>query len=186
MVGPVAFVTSWAVLGATADGYDPTRTAISRLAAVGAPTRPAMTAGLVVLAGGMALYGAALRPRAAWALAAANGLTILAVALVPLGSGHDTAHGACAALGYVTLAAIPLVLSRSEAGPARRAIAVGAGVVAGACLLATTMVDRDGLLQRTGLTVAQAWVAVSALGLAAAPTSSSTPRPAPAPAPPRR
>ena len=57
IAGPVAFVTAWAALGAGAGGYDPARDAISRLAALGAPTRPAMTAGLLALAAGMGLYG---------------------------------------------------------------------------------------------------------------------------------
>jgi hypothetical membrane protein len=175
-VGPAVFITTWAALGATAEGYDPTRTAISRLAAIGAPTRPAMTGGLVVLAGGMGLYAAAIRRRPAWVLAAANGLATLAVAALPLGSTHDTAHGVSAGLGYVTLAAIPLLSAPALHGRARRAAAVAAGTVSGLCLLATTVVDRDGLLQRVGLTVAQLWVVASALSLVVDPAgSTSTP-----------
>ena len=108
VVGPAVFVAAWAVLGARADGYDPTRDAISMLAAVDATSRPAMTAGLVVLGTGMFLYSAALRRALggpAWIAALANGATALGVAALPLGSVYDTPHGIVAGLGYATLAA---------------------------------------------------------------------------------
>lgn len=162
------------MLGARARGYDPTRDAISRLAAAGAPSRAAMTAGLVVLGAGMALYGLALRPRPAWVLPLANGATALAVAALPLDAGHDTAHGVAAGLGYLTLAAVPAVVGRG------RPAAVAATALSGACLVASLLLDRDGLFQRAGLTTAHLWVAVSALGLmrGPAPTPSSTTPPA--------
>jgi hypothetical protein len=163
------FVTAWAALGATADGYDPTRNAISKLAALGAPTRPAMTAGLVALAAGMALYGVALRPSPVWPLPVVNGLTALAVAALPLGGDVDTAHGVAATVGYLTLAAVPFAVDR-------RPLAAAIGVVSGACLLASAIVDHGGLFQRLGLTVAHAWVVVSAAGLLRGPTSPSRTR----------
>ncbi len=179
MLGPLAFVGAWAGLGAIAGRYDPTRDAISKLAALGTPTRPAMTAGLLALGAGMALYGLALRPgperpweRGAspgWPLPIVNGATAFAVALLPLGGGHDGAHGAAAAVGYVSLAAIPVVVGR------RRPMGVVIGAGAGACLLASALVDRSGLLQRLGLTVAQAWVVVSAVGLLRRRRSSDEP-----------
>ena len=171
MAGPVAFVTAWAALGAGAAGYDPTRDAISRLATLGAPTRPAMTAGLVALGAGMSLYGLALRPAPAWALPVVNGAMALAVAALPLGGTVDDAHGIAAALGYATLAAIPPVLGR-------RPLSIAIGVVSGLCLLLTIALDRDGLFQRLGLTLAHAWVVVSAVGLLRSPRSSSTTLPA--------
>ena len=178
-------MAAWAVLGATAERYDPTRDAISRLAALGAPTRPVMTAGLVGLGAGMALYGVALRPDPWWPLPVANGITALAVAALPLGGTVDDAHGAAATLGYLTLAAIPVVAGRRlPAGWARLSVATGA--VSGLCLLASGLVAHDGLFQRLGLTVAHLWVAVSALGLLRSPTSSSTTRPARGPASRRR
>ena len=166
MVGPVTFVAAWAVLGATAEDYDPTRRAISRLAELGAGTRPAMTAALVVLGAGMVLYGLALRPHRWWPLPVANGLATLAVAALPLGGTVDTAHGVAAALGYVTLAAIPM------ARGSRQSVLVG--LACGACLLASVVVARDGLLQRVGLTMGHLWVVATAVGLVRSPTSSST------------
>ena len=159
------------MLGAGAEDYDPTRQAISRLAGAGAPTRVTMTAGLVALAAGMVLFGLLLRPRPVWLLPVANGMTALAVAALPLGHGYDTAHGVTAALGYVTLAAIPVVVGR------RTPVTVAASLVSALCLLTSVLVTWDGLFQRAGLTVAHLWVMVSALRLVAprsAPTSSST------------
>jgi hypothetical protein len=172
VVGPLTFVAAWAALGATAGRYDPTRDAISRLAAQGAPTRPAMTAGLVVLGAGMTLYGLALRPDPIWPLPVANGVTALVVAALPLGGDVDTAHGVAATLGYVTLAAIPLAVGR------RHPSSVAAGALCGMFLLATVLGDRDGLFQRMGLTVGHAWVVVSSLGLLRSPRPSSTIPPA--------
>lgn len=176
----MAFVTAWASLGAGAAGYDPTRDAISRLAALGAPTRVAMTAGLVALGAGLGAYGLALRPRPVWLLPVVNGVITLGVAAFPLDGGYDTVHGIAAALGYVTLAAVPVVVGR------RRPLPVAVSVVSGVCLVLTTVLDRDGLFQRLGLTVAQAWIVVNALGLLRSPTPSSTTPPAPAPGGPRR
>lgn len=171
-------MAAWAGLGAGAGGYDPTRDAISRLAALGAPTRPAMTAGLVALAAGMGLYGLAIRPGpsgpgsgvkgAGWLVPVANGVVTLAVAALPLGGRVDAAHGLAAALGYLTLAAIPPLVGR-------RPLSVAIGLVSALCLLLTVLAeDRDGLFQRLGLTVAQAWVVVSAARLVRSPIPSST------------
>ncbi len=154
------------MLGARAEGYDPTRQAISRLAAFGASSRPAMTAGLVILGAGMILYGLAVQPDRVWPWPVANGLTTLAVAAIPLGGGHDTVHGIAAGVGYVTLAAIPLAHRDHRSRLA--------GAVCGLSLLASVLVSRGGLLQRLGLTAGQLWVVVSALRLLRSPTSSST------------
>lgn len=152
-------MAAWAALGAGAGAYDPTRDAISRLAALGAPTRPLMTAGMVALGAGMGLYGLAVRPRPTWWLPVANGAITLAVAALPLGGGVDGAHGLAAGAGYLTLAAIPVVVG------GRRLLPAAVSAVSGACLLLTVVADRDGLFQRIGLTVAQAWIVASALGL---------------------
>ncbi len=178
-------MAAWALLGGRADGYDPTRDAISRLAALGSPSRPLMTAGLLALGTGMALYGVALRPDPAWPLPVANGLTALAVAALPLGGRYDGAHGMAAGLGYLTLAAIPVVVGR-RLKPAWAAASAATGAVAGLCLVAAVLGDRDGLFQRAGLTVAHAWVVVSAVGLLRSPRSSSRTPPDRAPAGRRR
>ena len=175
IAGPVAFVAAWAALGAGAGDYDPTRDAISRLAALGAPTRPAMTAGLLALAAGMGLYGMALRPRPAALLPVANGALTLAVAALPLGGRFDTAHGIAAALGYVTLAAIPALGAR-RLRLTWAAVSLATGVVSGLCLLASVLLPQDGLFQRLGLTAAHVWVVVSAAGLLRDHSSNRPPR----------
>ena len=53
VIGPVAFVGSWAILGATTPGYSPVNGAISDLAAVDASSRAPMTAGFVVFGLGL-------------------------------------------------------------------------------------------------------------------------------------
>ena len=181
----MAFVSAWGLLGGRADRYDPTRDAISDLAALGAPTRPVMTAGLLALGAGMALYGVALRPGRTWALPVLNGMTVVAVAALPLGGAYDRAHGVAAGLGYATLAAIP-VLGARHLRPVWAGMSVVTGLVSGLCLLASVLVAKDGLFQRLGLTVAHLWVVVSAVGLLRSPRSSSTTPPAGAPAVRRR
>lgn len=173
VAGPAAFVTAWATLGGSAEGYDPTRDAISALAGRGAATRPAMTAALVALGTGMAFYSIALRSRLggpAWIPALANGVVTLGVAALPLGSGYDTAHGVAAGLGYATLAAIPVLATprlsaRGRAGRRWAGASATVGIASGILLAASLTGWRGGLLQRLGLTLAQSWVVVSAFVL---------------------
>jgi len=174
----VVFVAAWAVLGARADGYDPTRDAISRLAAVDAASRPVMTAALVALGAGMALYSPALRTGLggpAWVATLANGVVTLGVAALPLGSTYDTPHEIAATLSYATLVGIPVLAARRLAAGGRQGWAVASvatGIAAGLCLAATAGGWREGLLQRLGLTLAQAWVVASAVSLTRLPPTS--------------
>lgn len=171
-MGPVAFVAAWWVLGARTPDYSATRDAISRLAATGAPTQAAMTAGFVAFGTGLPLFGLALRRNLrgpAWALATATGAATLGVAATPLGSpARDTVHGAFAALGYATLAGVPLSAAGPLAGAGRRGwsrFSVVAGLTSAACLVATTLGPRHGLFQRAGLTVGDIWVAAFSVDL---------------------
>lgn len=170
VVGPAAFVAAWSVLGARTDGYSPTSDAISNLAAAGAPTQAAMTAGFLAFGAGMPLFGAALRATLrgpAWAFATATGVATLGVAATPLGSpGRDTVHGAFAALGYVTLAAVPLAAVVPLAAEGRRAwayLSLAAGTASAVCLAASAAGARHGLFQRLGLTVVDVWVVLRAV-----------------------
>ena len=172
VVGPVAFVTAWAVLGTRIPGYDPTTDAISRLAADGAPDQAWMTAGFVAFGVGVPLFAIALRdalPGPAWVTAAATGIATLGVAALPLdGWAGDQAHAVAAGIGYVTLAATPLLaagplgdLGHRRATVASRVI----GIAALACLAGTTVADRSGLLQRMGLTLGDLWLVAAAVGI---------------------
>ena len=171
MVGPLAFVGAWAVGGAVAEGYSPQEDAISELAAVGATTRTLMTAGFVLFGAGTALFSVALRQafgRPAAVAAVAAGCCTIAVAAVPLDTGHDGLHGVFAGAGYAVLVAVPACAAWS---PGRRLPVAGlaaatTAVAAGACLLASVVIaGPDGLLQRVGLTLVDAWIAVTALRL---------------------
>jgi hypothetical protein len=172
VLGPVAFVAAWAVLGRRLPGYDPTEDAISRLAAVGAPDREWMTAGFVAFGVGVPLFAVALRdalPGPAWISATATGVATLGVAALPLdGWAGDTAHGVAAGVGYVTLAGVPLL----AAGPLgtlghRRAARASTvlGVAALTCLALTTVDEHAGLFQRLGLTLGDLWLVTAAVAV---------------------
>ncbi len=171
VAGPAAFVAAWAVGGAVAEGYSPVDDPISRLAAVGASTRPLMTAGFLGFGAGMTVFAGGLRTSLAgraWGAALAAGACTVGVAAVPLDSGRDDLHGLLAGLGYAALVAVPALaagpLARGRRGEAIVATVVAA--VAAACLVASaTTAGPDGLLQRIGLTTVDAWLAVTAVRL---------------------
>ncbi len=171
LVGPVVFVFDWALLGMARAGYSPVHSAISRLAALGASTRPAMTFGFLVYGLGLLGYAAALRlsvPGAAWLFAVGTGVTIFGVAAFPLGRPtSDAVHGVFASVGYVCLTAVPLAVSVPLMAKGHRTAAVLsalAGAVTGGFLLATAIVGpAHGLTQRIGLTVGDTWVVISAV-----------------------
>jgi len=183
LLGPAGFVGAWVVGGATKAGYSPFNDAISRLAAVGASTRPLMSAGFVCFGVGLPCYGWALRARLggpAWLTAVGTGLATLAVAAVPLGMSRagDLAHGTLATAGYVTLAATPLLAAGPlRAAGRRRAAAwsVAAGLGCGVCLAATTLGRHHGFWQRAGLSVGDVWLAVSAAAMLRGVTLSDAP-----------
>jgi hypothetical membrane protein len=171
VVGPAAFIAAWGLLGATRAGYEPTSRYISDLAAIGAPTRPWMTAGLVVYGLGLPLYGLAARVygrRGIGSLAIVTGLSTLGVAAFPLGSGSSQGHVIAAAIGYATLAAIPVVGAVRLARCGRFGWAVlsaAVGLASAAALVVTTKGAHAGLWQRTGLTLSDVWVAGHAIAL---------------------
>lgn len=158
VVGPTAFVAAWAIAGARRDGYSPIEDAISRLAELGASSRPLMNAGFVTFGVAVPTFAVAARqalgPPATAALVVA-GLSTLGVAATPLGPGPDTAHGVFAGIGYVAMAAAPVLADR------RRGALVSA--IAAASLVATTVGPAHGLFQRLGLGVVDAWIVVTAL-----------------------
>ena len=173
VIGPVAFVGAWALGAIVADDLSPVDDAISRLAAIGANTRPLMTAGFVVFGAALPVYALALRRAVsgpAWIAAAATGLSTIGVALAPLdrSAAVDSVHAVFAGLGYLTLAATPLL----AAGPLRRTghaalarFGVAAGAVAGASLVLSLTGLPTGLFQRLGLTAGDAWIVGSAIAM---------------------
>ena len=165
VVGPAAFIAAWGILGAGASNYSAVHDPISRLAASGASTRGAMTAGLLALGTGLVCSAIVLReelPGPAWAFAAGTGVSALGVAAAPLGSPlRDDIHGVVATLGYATLAATPVAASVAMARQDRRhwpRLSMVAGAACGLCLLASAALPARGLFQRVGLTSGHLWV----------------------------
>lgn len=157
--------------------YSPLDDAISRLAAVHAPTRILMSTGFVLFGVGVPAFGIALREAyggSAWMTAVATGVCTLGVAAFPLGAGVDNLHAASAVAGYGTLAATPLLaagpLARSG-NPRAATLSRAAGAVSAALLAASLLGPWHGLFQRAGLGAGDAWVCVTALSLLLLPGS---------------
>ena len=185
IVGPGAFIGAWVVGSATKAGYSPVDDAISRLAAVGASTKPLMTAGFVTFGLGVPVYAVALRRALgglAWATAAATGLATIGIAALPLerSAAVDAWHGVAAGVAYVTLAATPLLGCRSlrERGCRRLAALSGlVGVVTAMSLALSLTGLPTGLLQRIGLTTGDVWIMATAIAVIVAPTTATAAHP---------
>jgi hypothetical membrane protein len=161
IAGPVVFVVAWVGAGSATAGYSPVTDPISDLAAAGAPHRMWMTAGFLGFSAGVALFAHALRsefPAASAAAIVTAGATF-AVALLPLdvSATVDRLHGVAAGIGYVSLAAIPL-LARHILPREWRSAAGAAGVMALLALVASSFAVNIGLWQRVGLTVGDVWI----------------------------
>jgi len=111
VIGPAVFIGAWTISAAiTTREYSTIDDAISGLAAVGADSRPLMTAGFIGFGVAVPVYAAVLRRvvgGAAWLTATATGIATLAVSATPLdrSTTTDTWHAVFAGIGYVTLAA---------------------------------------------------------------------------------
>ena len=169
VVGPAWFIATWATLGRQASGYSPIEDPISRLAAVDAASRAPMTIGLVALGTGIGAYAASLSgvlPRSVVLTAAVTAGASFGVAALPLGSPvGGVPHAIAAGVAYASLASTPMLAARQlGAWPTR--LSTAAGVVSGAALLASGVVDsRVGFFQRLGLTTGHLWIALSAIWL---------------------
>jgi hypothetical membrane protein len=167
IVGVVGFVGAWTVGARMVDGYSSVGDAISQLAAVDAPSRALMAAGFVAFGVGVPLFAQALRRMLsgpAWVAATVTGLSTLGVAATPLGR-YDAAHYVFATVGYVSLAATPILASTAlrRAGADRAAgWSVACGAVTAALLAASAIDPGHGLTQRLGLGVTDLWIVVAA------------------------
>ncbi len=174
VIGPAVFIGAWTISAAiTTREYSTIDDAISGLAAVGADSRPLMTAGFIGFGVAVPVYAAVLRRvvgGAAWLTATATGIATLAVSATPLdrSTTTDTWHAVFAGIGYVTLAATPLLAARPLLQHGHRSLG-GLGIVAGAVsaisLVLTASSLPTGLFQRLGLTAADVWIATSALAI---------------------
>jgi hypothetical membrane protein len=163
IAGVTSFVLAWSVLGAIRNGYNPLDDAISQLAELGAPNRELMTAGIVAFGAGSIAFAPSLGGRAGLALATA-GVGSLGVAAFPCtegcpGAGEvtDTGHAIAAGIHYVAFVLTPVLASRKRSAKI-------ASIVAGAALAAHVLgVGPNGLMQRLGLTVLDAWIVGAAV-----------------------
>ena len=171
----MAFAGAWVWGSLTTDGYSMVGQPISRLAALGAPSRPVMTAGLLVFAGGLGAYAAALRadiPGRAWVAAAVSAAGSVAIAATPLeGPLGGNAHATSAGVAYASLVALQLTgaaplaerTGRAAVVPVSRAMAA----VSAVCLAGNAFGPESitGLFQRVGLTTGHTWIVASAIAL---------------------
>lgn len=175
IVGVVGFVAAWAIAGQIRDGYSGVDQAISQLAAVDSPGRGGMTAGFVAFGLGVPLFGQALRRALhgpAWIAATITGIATLGVAATPLGR-YDVAHNVFAVIGYVSLAATPLLAAKAlhDRGTPRAARWSAACGIATAVLLTASAFDTGhGLTQRLGLGITDAWIVAAALCIIVRPS----------------
>lgn len=173
VVGPGMFLFSWIVSALRTDGYSVVEDAISRLAAVDAPTRWLMSAGFVGFTVGVAMYAFGMRSALdgpAWIAALVASIATLGVAVFPLdhSGAVDLLHGAAAFTGYIALSALPLCAApalarRGHLGAAR--LSRISGTISAMALAATLLGPAHGLFQRIGITVGDLWIAISALKL---------------------
>lgn len=167
IAAPASFVTGWVVGGARARDYSSLHDAISQLARVGAPTRPVMTAGFLGF-GLLALPWArslsrSLDDQRLLASVGLAGVSTVAVAALPLGGPlGDGAHAVAAGLGYLGMAASPLLGARSLTGQAKAA-SYAVGAVSAVCLAGSLSGTYDGGFQRLGLGVVDAWFVAMAV-----------------------
>ena len=181
-VGPIGFVSAWAIGGiVTSRRYSPVEDTISQLAAIGAPTRALMTAGMVVFGVAVPTYAVALRdalPGRAWIAAAATGIATLGVAAAPLDHSDvvDTLHLIAAGAGYVTLAAVPLLAHRALRDAGHRKLAtfgLAMAAISAVALPTSLVVAQTGLFQRMGLAAGDLFLIASVPTVASATTRRS-------------
>lgn len=174
IAGPACFVGAWVIGGQLKDGYSPVHDTISRLAETGASTRGLMTAGFVgfgvLITWYAAELGRVLDSPGVRAAVTASGLGTLAVAAFPVtpegGQFSDTAHYVAAGVAYVADAIAPLLAARHLDTPHARLASYAMGAAVAAALVGSLRVEEvTGLLQRTGLTLYDAWAVALAVRL---------------------
>ena len=165
IAAPASFISAWVTGGARTPGYSATRDHISDLAAVGATTRPLMTAGFLGFSACAPFFARHLatsldQPALRVSISAAAAGT-LAVAAFPLGGPLGTGpHGAAAAVSYVAMASTPILGSRAlrrSGNPRLAALSLATGLASAAFLTRSLVGDDQGLFQRLGLTAADSW-----------------------------
>lgn len=167
IAAPASFISAWVTGGAVTPGYSPVQDHISDLAAIGATTRPLMTAGFLGFSAFAPFFAKHLaasldQPALRLSLTAAAAGT-LGVAAFPLGGPFGTGpHGAAAAVSYLAMASNPVLgsraLRRSGNDDRLAGLSLVTGLAAGALLTRSLVGEQQGLFQRLGMTVADSWL----------------------------
>lgn len=173
IVGPVVFVSGWALNGLRYDGYSPIDNAISDLAASVSPVQWGMTFAFVVFSVGVAAYSQALRVAfagPAWIGALVCALSTLGVAATPLDeTDRDILHGAFATAGYIGITLAPFFagIEIAKARPGSRIpwLCWLGSAISAAALLGTLAQTSHGFFQRTGLFAGDVFFVASATWL---------------------
>ena len=127
-----------------------------------------MTVGFVAFGVGVPMFAIATRVGLGWMTAVATGVATLAVAALPLdrSASVDNWHGVAATIGYVTLAATPVLSARRLRGCGRRRLArfgVFCSAVSATALALTSTGVPTGMFQRIGLTAGDLWIMAAAV-----------------------
>ena len=185
IAGPVVFILSWVVAGAMRAGYDPVTDSISELAALDTSNRLIVTFGMIAFGLSAVLFGMGMRRRLGRRAGAAlliAGVSSLGVAAFPCSAGcpgaetsaTDTGHLIAAAIHYASFTAVPFLAARGDG-----AFVIWARWLAGFAALALLSqaagIGPNGLLQRVGLTLNDAWMV--GMAIVAMSESRSLPQP---------
>lgn len=184
ILGVSTYVTTWAVLGLVAPGYDPVTQAISELFAIGAPWWQRWSLSIVLAVTGVALVplGPVLdrvlpgSGRLGPALTIAAGVGTALVVYFPCTPGcpgsaasfTDAMHAVTAGGGYIGLVLAPLAFARRLWATEWRRLA-WAGIVLGGLATAGFLLRNlgpeaaPGALQRVFNTAADAWFVLAAV-----------------------
>lgn len=185
MTAVVQFVIAWAVLGANRDDYEPASRAISELAAIGSPTRGAMSASLILFGLLVATFAPTLFRALPGGFVAPAAVLLNAVGSIgagafpctsgcpgPAASMTDLAHVVAASVSYLGLILAPLAtawrLHRVGVRPALRLICLVLGLLTLAGVMAWiggVAGDAGGALQRVATTTGDAWYIITAIAI---------------------
>ena len=130
-----------------------------------------MTAGFVCFGVTVPAYGVALRDSLggrAWLAATVSGVATLGAGAFALDTSSvvDRTHYGLAVVASSSLALTPILAAQSLSARGHGGAAAASGligVLSGVCLGSAAFLPAEGLLQRIGLTLAEVWIAASAV-----------------------
>jgi hypothetical protein len=163
VAGVSVFVVAWIALGSRLDDYSPASEMISQIARIDRSTHLAMTVAFATFGVTMCAFALALRSSnsRSWTAALVHGVSVIGVALTPLGTTQgDHFHNVCAGVAYVSLATLPWLFVRRDVTTNLWRLARGTSIAIGTSLVLSVFgpASTAGLFQRLGLTIGDAWI----------------------------